>query len=146
MKYRIRTRHSSPFLWFQLNTCVTWKDLLLGVRRSEQHTRQQTAPMVRMLFSHHPWVMQNRSRCVTRAVTPKTKSTEVQHHRDRNQIMKLCDKVHSIQQMYYFCTCKAVIHSKLDMAPETVLKDFFFKKKVLVATLLKKNETLLITT
>lgn len=56
--------------------------------------------------------------------------------------MKLCDKAHSIQNVLFLYMQSSRSLRKLCMAPETVLNDFFLKKKKKVATLLKKWNSL----
>lgn len=100
--------------------------------------------MVRPLFSHHPQLMQNWSKHVTRAVTLETKSTEVQWHQARNQIMKLRDKVHTRYTTNALFLYTQSRHSlrELCMAPETLLNFFFLNRWALVAALLKKWNSL----
>lgn len=56
--------------------------------------------------------------------------------------MKLCDKAHSIQNVLFLYMQSSRSLRKLCMAPETVLNDFLKKTWAVVATLLKKWNSL----
>lgn len=115
---KVHTRHSSSFPWFQLHTHVTQKDLLLCVRRFEYHIGQQTSthgqtatlvpPMGDTELEQicHSDIWNQKHWCTT---TPSQKSdhkTKWQGTLNPNT--------------YYFPILKAVPHSKLCMAPDSV--------------------------
>lgn len=114
---------------------------LLAVRRLQQHTGQQPAPMVTLLLSLHPQGMHNWS-CATHAVTPKIKLLWGTPPPSQKSEIRLwnCDEAHSTTNV-------PSLHGQqrlLSLAQHQRQRWIIFPKHrwVLIATLLKKWNTL----